>query len=91
MSTYYMGPYVNFQGQARAAMEFYQTVLGGTLDLMTLDNQGASKPAGPGITLRTRGSTRTVRRSSLRTVTQTTLPGSVTPWESPSAAATRVG
>jgi len=29
-------------------MEFYQTVLGGTLDLMTLDNQGASKPAGPG-------------------------------------------
>jgi PhnB protein len=48
MSTYYMGPYVNFQGQARAAMEFYQTVLGGTLDLMTLDNQGASKPAGPG-------------------------------------------
>jgi len=28
MSTYYMGPYVNFQGQARVAMEFYQTVLG---------------------------------------------------------------
>jgi len=31
MSKHYVGPVVNFQGQARAAMEFYQTVLGGTL------------------------------------------------------------
>jgi PhnB protein len=43
-----MGPYVNFQGRAREAMEFYQTVLGGTLDLHTVNEQGALKPAGPG-------------------------------------------
>jgi PhnB protein len=48
MSKHYVGPYVNFQGKARAAMEFCQTVLGGTLDLMTMDDEGAQKPAGPG-------------------------------------------
>jgi PhnB protein len=43
-----MGPYVNFQGRAREAMEFYHKVLGGHLDLYTLDEQGQPKPAGPG-------------------------------------------
>jgi PhnB protein len=43
-----LSPYVNFQGQAREAMEFYHSVLGGTLDLRTMDTQGTAKPAGPG-------------------------------------------
>lgn len=48
MSNIHVSPYVNFQGQAREAMEFYQHVLGGTLDLFTIDAQGAAKPAAPG-------------------------------------------
>ena len=48
MSQQYLGPYVNFQGRAREAMEFYHKVLGGKLDLQTINEQGVSKPAGPG-------------------------------------------
>ncbi|SRR5712691_5931346 len=48
MSKQYVGPYVNFQGRAREAMEFYQKALGGKLDLQTANEQGARKPAGPG-------------------------------------------
>lgn len=48
MSNIRLSPYVNFQGHAREAMEFYQRVLGGTLDLYTIDAQGAAKPAAPG-------------------------------------------
>jgi len=33
MSRQYLGPYINFQGRAREAMELYQKVLGGKLDL----------------------------------------------------------
>jgi PhnB protein len=33
MSTMHLSPYVNFQGRAREALEHYQRVLGGTLDL----------------------------------------------------------
>ena len=43
-----LSPYVNFQGRAREAMEFYRSVLGGNLDLQTMNEQGQSKPAGPG-------------------------------------------
>ena len=32
MSKIQLGPYVNFQGRAREAMEFYHKVLGGKLD-----------------------------------------------------------
>ena len=32
----YLAPYVNFQGRAREALEFYQKVLGGTLDAKNL-------------------------------------------------------
>jgi PhnB protein len=35
MSTIQLSPFVNFQGRAREAMEFYQKVLGGKLDLQT--------------------------------------------------------
>jgi len=44
----YLSPYINFQGRAREAMEFYQKALGGKLDLQTSDEQGVPKPAGPG-------------------------------------------
>ena len=30
-----LSPYVNFQGRAREAMEFYRAALGGNLDLQT--------------------------------------------------------
>ena len=33
MSRIQLSPYINFQGRAREAMEFYQKVLGGKLDL----------------------------------------------------------
>lgn len=33
MSTTQLTPFINFQGQAREAMEFYQKVLGGKLDV----------------------------------------------------------
>ena len=33
MSKQYLSPYINFQGRAREAMEFYHKVLGGKLDL----------------------------------------------------------
>jgi PhnB protein len=48
MSAFQLGPYVNFQGRAREAMEFYHQTLGGVLDLQTVDGQGVSRPAGPG-------------------------------------------
>lgn len=48
MSKFQLSPYVNFQGRAREAMEFYHQVLGGHLNLQTANEQGASKPAGPG-------------------------------------------
>src|SRR5256712_14195297 len=35
MSRQYLGPYINFQGRAREAMELYHTALGGNLDLQT--------------------------------------------------------
>lgn len=48
MSHISVSPYINFKGQAREAMEFYQKVLGGKLDLLTFNPDGAPKPAGPG-------------------------------------------
>jgi PhnB protein len=48
MSQQYLGPYINFQGRAREAMEFYHKMLGGKLDLQTVSAQGAAKPAGAG-------------------------------------------
>jgi PhnB protein len=41
MSQIQLSPYINFQGQARAAMEFYQQVLGGILDLQPANDPGA--------------------------------------------------
>src|SRR6267378_2480354 len=43
-----LSPYINFQGHAREAMEFYQKALGGELDLQTSNEQGVPKPAGAG-------------------------------------------
>ena len=49
MSTINLSPYVNFQGRAREAMEFYRHALGGgKVELQTMNERGESKPAGPG-------------------------------------------
>lgn len=48
MSKLAANPYINFQGHAREAMEFYQKALGGKLELSTFTEQGAPKEAGPG-------------------------------------------
>ena len=42
----YIAPYVNFQGRARDAFEFYHEILGGRLSLFTFDG-GVLKAAGP--------------------------------------------
>lgn len=43
-----IGPYINFQGRAREAMELYHRVLGGTLELYAAGEQGAPRPAQTG-------------------------------------------
>lgn len=48
MSQLHTDPYINFQGKAREAMEFYQKALGGELDLFAFDDKGAPHPAEPG-------------------------------------------
>jgi PhnB protein len=48
MSRIQLSAYVNFQGRAREAMEFYHTVLGGRLELRAMDEKGVARPAGPG-------------------------------------------
>lgn len=35
-----LNPYLNFRGEAREAMTFYQSVLGGQLDVMTFASMG---------------------------------------------------
>lgn len=40
-----VGPYINFQGRAREAMELYHTVLGGKLELYAAGEGGAPRPA----------------------------------------------
>lgn len=41
-----LNPYINFRNQARQAMEFYHSVFGGTLNLMTFGQGGM--PVQPG-------------------------------------------
>jgi PhnB protein len=45
MGQLYISPYINFDGKAREAMEFYQGILGGKLDLLARNPDGAPKPA----------------------------------------------
>lgn len=47
MSTQYIGVYINFQGKAREAMEFYQSVLGGKLQLFAMEGAGFAEGARP--------------------------------------------
>ena len=42
-----LNPYLHFSGDARAAMEFYRSVLGGQLDVMTFGDVGGSGGAYP--------------------------------------------
>ncbi len=67
-----LNPYVNFRGQAREAMEFYQSVLGGELQLMTFGD--AQMPGVPA---------EHVMHSQLETPNGFTLMGSDTPEEMP--------
>lgn len=39
-------PYLNFGGNARAAMEFYQSIFGGSLDITTFADLGRAQAAG---------------------------------------------
>lgn len=39
-------PYINFQGRAREAFEFYHAALGGELHLLAIDPQGPPREAG---------------------------------------------
>src|SRR5690349_5020378 len=48
MSKIQVSPYVNFQGQAREALEFYQQILGGKLNFYTVNKEGVAKPTEPG-------------------------------------------
>jgi PhnB protein len=48
MGAFQVSAYVNFQGKAREALEFYQQALGGQLELFTMDEQGGARPAAPG-------------------------------------------
>jgi len=48
MAKQFLGPYINFQGNAEEAMEFYHRVIGGKLNLYSSDEQGKPKPAGAG-------------------------------------------
>ncbi|MGH7581419.1 MAG: VOC family protein [Gemmatimonadales bacterium] len=48
MSRIQTSPYVNFQGRAREAMEFYHRVLGGKLDLWAVSDRGEARAAGNG-------------------------------------------
>lgn len=43
MSKIQLSPYINFQGQGRAAMEFYHRVLGGTLDMQPAGGPGTAE------------------------------------------------
>jgi PhnB protein len=47
MSAINLSPYINFQGKAREALEFYHSALGGQLDLYALNERGEAQPAGP--------------------------------------------
>lgn len=42
-------PYLNFPGTAREAMTFYQSVLGGRLDIMTFGQYGMEGPGAEGV------------------------------------------
>lgn len=48
MSKTYLTPYLNFQGGAREAMEFYQGVFGGILTLFAAGEGGQPRPAEEG-------------------------------------------
>jgi PhnB protein len=47
MSQIAANPYINFQGHAREALEFYHDALGGEITLLAEDPQGPPKEAGP--------------------------------------------
>jgi len=51
LSKIHLAPYINFQGHAREAMEHYEKVLGGKLEMFASDEQGQPRPAAHGDTI----------------------------------------
>lgn len=47
MATSHTTPYINFQGRAREAFEFYHRILGGRLSLFAFDASGTLKAGSP--------------------------------------------
>jgi uncharacterized glyoxalase superfamily protein PhnB len=47
MTDRYTAPYINFQGRAREALEFYHEILGGKLSLYAFDAGGTLKGRWP--------------------------------------------
>lgn len=43
----HLSPYISFRGEAREAMEFYRSVLGGTLEVSTFGEFGAPEGVDP--------------------------------------------
>jgi len=64
-----LNPYLHFRDKAREAMEFYQTVFGGELDIMTFGDAGDPYP----------GEGTKVQHGQLETPAGFTLMGSDTP------------
>lgn len=48
MSQLQMNPYINFQGKAREAMQFYQNAIGGDIELIAFGENGVPHPAETG-------------------------------------------
>ena len=48
MSQIAANPYINFQGRAREALGFYHEALGGTLTLLTMQDDGSLREAAEG-------------------------------------------
>lgn len=44
-----LNPYINFSGRARQAMEFYQSILGGELNISTFADQGVTSGPADGV------------------------------------------
>lgn len=78
--TSHLNPYVSFQGTARAAMEFYRDVFGGTLVMNTMGEFG-----------RTGAEADLITHAQLETPNGLVLMGADVPPEMPFSEGTRVG
>lgn len=78
-------PYLNFAGNARAAMEFYHSVFGGTLDFTTYADLRRAADAGQENLVAhsmLKGATGVVLMGSDTTAPEGARPGAPSPWPS---------